>query len=85
MIARIHDDGEPKVGSMISLNRLAIRFGKGADWIRRQGITVSHLGETWQAVFYNGGRRQGYELISRSPPPMRVQRTVQQDHAAAMK
>lgn len=85
MIARIHDDGEPKIRSMISLNRLSIRLGKGADWIRRQGITVNHLGETWQAVFYNGGRRQGYELISRSPPPMRSSRTEQPAGAAAMK
>lgn len=82
MIARIHDDGEPKVGSSISLIKLSIRFGKGVDWVRRQGVTVTHLGETWQAVFYNGGRRQGYQLLCRSQQPMCIPRTVQQDRAA---
>ena len=43
MIARIHDDGEPKVGSTISLIKLSIRFGKGVDWIRRQGVTITYL------------------------------------------
>lgn len=85
MIARIHDDGEPKIGSMISLIGLSIRLGKGIDWVRRQGVTVSHLGETWQVQFYNGGRRRGYKLISRLPASMCIERTVQQDDAATMK
>ena len=85
MIARIHDDGQPKIGSTISLIKLSIRFGKGVDWVRRQGVIVSHLGETWQADFYNGGRRRGYVLVSRFSPSMCAPSTVQQDHAAAMK
>lgn len=84
-MARIHDYGEPKIGSTISLNALSIRFGKSADWIRRQGVVVSHLGETWQADFYNGGRRRGYVLLSRLSPSIRAPSTVQQDRAAAMK
>lgn len=85
MIARIHDDGEPKIGSTISLIRLSIRLGKGVDWIRRQGVMVSHLGETWQADFYNGGRRRGYTLVSRTPMAMCIERAVQPAGAAAMK
>ncbi|MGD9879146.1 MAG: hypothetical protein AB7U95_03320 [Reyranella sp.] len=45
MIARIHDDGEPKIGSMISLIGLSIRFGKPIEWVRRQ-VLVNHMGET---------------------------------------
>lgn len=81
MIARIHDDGEPKIGSMISLIGLSIRFGKPIEWVRRQ-VLVNHMGETWEADFYNGGRRRGYKLVSRLPTSMCIERTEQQDRAA---
>lgn len=84
MIARIHDDGEPKIGSMISLIGLSIRFGKPIEWVRRQ-VLVNHMGETWEADFYNGGRRRGYKLISRLPASMCIERTEQQDRAATTK
>ena len=88
MIARIHDDHddrELKIGSTISLIGLSIRLGKHIDWVRRQGVVVSHLGETWEADFYNGGRRRGYVLVARMPTSMCIERTVQQDDAATMK
>ncbi len=81
MIARIHDDGEPKIGSMISLIGLSIRFGKPIEWVRRQ-VVVNHMGETWEADFYNGGRRRGYVLVARMSTSMCIERTVQQDRAA---
>lgn len=84
MIARIHDDGEPKIGSMISLVRLSIRLGKSVIWIRSQNV-ISLRGETWEADFYNGGRRRGYVLVSRTPVAMCIERTVQQDRAATTK
>lgn len=83
MIARIHDDGEPKVGSSISLVKLSIRMGKGPDWIRRQGPEVTLHGETWRVDLYNGGRRRGYILTAREEIKF-IKRTGQQDHAAAM-
>jgi len=87
MIARIHDDhdaGEPKIGSTISLIGLSIRFGKPIEWVRRQ-VLVNHMGETWEADFYNGGRRRGYKLVSRLPTSMCIERTEQQDRAATTK
>ncbi len=83
MIARIHDDhdDEPKIGSTISLIGLSIRFGKPIEWVRRQ-VVVNHMGETWEADFYNGGRRRGYVLVARMSTSMCIERTVQQDRAA---
>ena len=81
MIARIHDDGELKIGSTISLIGLSIRFGKPIEWVRRQ-VVVNHMGETWEADFYNGGRRRGYVLVARMSTSMCIERTVQQDRAA---
>ena len=84
MIARIHDDhddGELKIGSTISLIGLSIRFGKPIEWVRRQ-VVVNHMGETWEADFYNGGRRRGYVLDARMSTSMCIERTVQQDRAA---
>ena len=84
MIARIHDDhddGELKIGSTISLIGLSIRFGKPIEWVRRQ-VVVNHMGETWEADFYNGGRRSGYVLVARMSTSMCIERTVQQDRAA---
>lgn len=78
MIARIHDDGEPRIGSTISLVKLSIRMGKHVDWIRRQGATVTLRGETWQVDLYNGGRRRGYILTSREEAKF-VKHTKQQD------
>ena len=84
MIARIHDDhddGELKIGSTISLIGLSIRFGKPIEWVRRQ-VVVNHMGETWEADFYNGGRRRGYVLVARMSTSMCIVRTVQQGRAA---
>ena len=86
MIARIHDDGEPKIGSTLSQLCLSIHAGKTPNWVRLQGNVVNVRGETWQANFYNGGRIQGSTLISLPPKPaVRSSRTEQQEHAAAMK
>lgn len=82
MIARIHDDGEPKIGSMISLVRLSIRLGKSVIWVRSQNV-INLRGETWEADFYNGGRRRGYVLVSRAPTPRREQVPQQQASGAA--
>lgn len=82
MIARIHDDGEPKIGSTISMTRLSIHLGINIARICRQGMTVNHRGETWQAELNDQGRRRGYRLLSRVSPSMCIERTVQQDRAA---
>lgn len=81
MIARIHDDGEIKIGSTMSQLRLSIHAGKSQNWTRLQGNVVNVRGETWQAIFYNGGRIQGYTLISRAPSQKR-EHIMQQASAA---
>lgn len=82
MIARIHDDGEIKIGSTMSQLRLSIHAGKSQNWTRLQGNVVNVRGEIWQAIFYNGGRIQGYTLISRAAAPRREQVSQQASGAA---
>jgi len=65
MTAHRHHKGELKIGSTLSQVALSIHLGRGAYWIRRQGLTVCARGETWEASFYNGGRLLGYRLLSR--------------------
>ncbi len=85
MIARIHDDGEPKIGSTLSVARLSIHLGLNIARICRQGMTVNHRGETWKALLSDKGTRRGYTLVSRESVASKcVERTGQQDHAATL-
>lgn len=69
MIARIHDDGEPKIGSTLSVARLSIHLGLNIARICRQGMEVNHRGETWKALLSDKGTRRGYMLVERAPIP----------------
>lgn len=67
MIARIHDDGYPNIGSTLSLARLSMHLGLNIARICRHGKSITHRGETWEAELDERGRRRGYRLLSREP------------------
>lgn len=64
MIAHLHHTNEIKIGSTLSQVALSIRLGRASEWVRRQGVTVQALGETWNANYYNGGRIHFYKLAA---------------------
>lgn len=61
-------NGKIDIGSTLSQVALAIRLGKDAFWVRRQGQIVRGFGETWEASYYNGGRLAGYTLLAKLDP-----------------
>lgn len=54
---------------MTTLNQtgLSMRWGKSAQWIRRQGEYVTWNGETWARMEYSSKRCAGYlQVVRRS-------------------
>lgn len=59
------------IGYTLTQTALALRFGRSATWVRRQGEFVTHHNgndelETWARAEYSTGRLAYYKLVSRS-------------------